>query len=147
MKEAHRCLDLLSKAGWEPSVREVLSFHDHPAYGKALVQVVRNVWEPQPGSKLLVSYHSTLMKDIQANPTYKLQTEQTTHWLGEDLGMEPSDALVGYQSRFDSRKWLQPFSEHILPELADQGTWCVKQPPVLGGCLFIVSFALGKMRH
>lgn len=36
------------------------------------------------------------MKDIQTAPTYKIQTQETARWLGEDLGLDPEDVLVGY---------------------------------------------------
>ena len=41
--------------------------------------------------------------------------------LARELGVPAEDALTCYQSRFDSRKWLQPFTEATVLELAAQG--------------------------
>ena len=122
LKEVRTQLAKLAKEGWRPDLREVLSFHDQPAYRHALANSVRKAWTPEPGAKLLVSFHSTILKDIQRDPTYLEQTTQNKNWLCADLGLSEDDVILCFQSRFDSRKWLQPFTEHVLDQLAMEGT-------------------------
>ena len=122
LKEVRTQLAELAKEGWRPDLREVLSFHDQPAYRHALANSVRKAWTPEPGAKLLVSFHSTILKDIQRDPTYLEQTTQNKNWLCADLGLSEDDVILCFQSRFDSRKWLQPFTEHVLDQLAMEGT-------------------------
>ena len=117
---AHDCLREMSALGWAPEVFEVKSFHDHPAYRAALVDAVRACWEYKPGSKLIVSFHSTMMHDIKRDDTYFVQATETKDWLAKALGVPPEDAILGFQSRFDSRKWLKPFTEQILKDLVDE---------------------------
>lgn len=120
--EAQRQLDRLAKDGWQPCVVQVPSFHDQPAYRQALAEQVRSAWKPQPGAKLLVSFHSTLLRQIKRNPTYLHQTTQTKDWLAQDLGLDPASVLLSFQSRFDNRKWLQPFTDRTLRDLAASKT-------------------------
>ena len=121
LKEAHDQLGSLAKTGWRPQVREVLSFHDDPAYRQALTQAVKRHWTYTPGAKLVVSFHSTMMRDIKRDDTYLVQDTQTKDWLASDLGVAPEDASLSFQSRFDSREWLQPFTEPLLLDMLKQG--------------------------
>lgn len=121
IREARSQLALLAKGGWRPDVREVPSFCDQPAYREALARQVRRHWTYTPGAKLVVSFHSTMMADIDKDDTYLVQDTQTKERLAQDLGVAPEDAILSFQSRFDSRKWLQPFTENVLLELLAQG--------------------------
>ena len=121
LKEAHECLERLAQEGWKPQVSEVKSFHSNEHYRHALASSVRKAWEYVPGSKLLVSFHSTMLADIKKDDTYLVQCTQTKDWLVEELGLDPADAILCFQSRFDSRKWLSPFTEQTLIKLQKQG--------------------------
>jgi protoporphyrin/coproporphyrin ferrochelatase len=121
LKEARDVLKKLGKQGWKPEVAEVPSFCEQPAWQQALAQSVRDAWSYKPGSKLLVSCHSTLLADIEHGDPYRDQIEACRDMLARELGVPAEDALTCYQSRFDSRKWLQPFTEATVLELAAQG--------------------------
>ncbi len=121
LKEARRQLAALAKHGWSPRIVEVPSFFDQPAWREALVAAVSSAWTYKPGSKLLVSCHSTLLADIEAGDPYRDQVEATRDFLAEALGVPVQDALTCYQSRFDNRKWLQPLTEPTVVALAEQG--------------------------
>lgn len=107
--------------GWRVESADVFRFYDQPAYQDVLCESVAAAWTYKPGSKLLVSFHSTLMADIEAGDPYRDEAESTRDFLAERLGIPEEDAIVCYQSRFDSRKWLQPFTESTVLELARQG--------------------------
>lgn len=121
LKEAHAQLNARSQKGWSPAVFDVHSFCAQPAYQEALAASVRNVWTYTPGAKLLVSFHSTLLADIENGDPYRDQAEATCAALASALGVPPEDALVVYQSRFDNRKWLQPFIKPTLQALVAAG--------------------------
>lgn len=121
LNEARKVLRGLSRHGWKPEVVEVPSFCEQKAWQDALVESVRQVWQYKPGSKLLVSCHSTLLADIEHGDPYRDQIEACRDMLAHALGVPAEDALTCYQSRFDSRKWLQPFTEPCVLELAAQG--------------------------
>lgn len=121
LKEARTQIAKLGKRGWKPRVVDVPSFYDQPAWREALIEAVQTAWTYTPGSKFLVSCHSTLLADIEAGDPYRDQVEATRDFLAEALGIPEQDALTCYQSRFDNRKWLQPLTEPTVVALAEQG--------------------------
>ncbi|MGN0046988.1 MAG: ferrochelatase [Eggerthellaceae bacterium] len=113
---------------WSPRVAECGSFYADEAWRKALAQQVEAHWDHRTpdgahevGAKLLVSFHSTLLKDIQAGDPYEAQVQETVKNLGADLGIPEEDVILCYQSRFDNRKWLQPLAPAVVRQLAEEG--------------------------
>lgn len=137
LKEAHAQLDKLASEGWNPRRIDIPSFYEQPAYRNALIDSVAEAWSYRPGSKLLVSFHSTLMSDIDAGDPYKDQTEETRDFLADGLGIPLADVLLSYQSRFDNRKWLQPFTAPTVEGLAQEGVkdLCVVCPIFTAECI------------
>ena len=131
LKEARAQLDALAgRTGWRPQVLEVESFHEQPAYLDALADGVRACWEWHAGAKLLVSFHSTPLADIRAGDPYERQTKETAAALARRLGVPDEDCIVAYQSRFDNRKWLSPFTDATAEILGATGVadLCVVAP-------------------
>lgn len=121
IKEFRRCVDELRDESWDPSIVEVRQFYDQKPYQEALAASVRRCWEYTPGSKLCVSLHSTPMSDIKAGDPYHEQNLATTRDLARRLGMDEGDCQLTYQSRFDSRSWLGPFTNDVIEEWAVAG--------------------------
>lgn len=127
LKEAHAQLRAMrgGQQGWQPETYHVPHFYDAPGYREALLLSVCNAWNYTPGAKLAVSFHSTMMSDIKRDPTYLRQTTQTKDWLAQDLhaalGIPEADVQLCFQSRFDSRKWLSPFTEGVLKGWVREG--------------------------
>lgn len=122
IKHAHDALvKLTQQYDWHPQVVDVPRFYDLDSYRCALAHQVAANWQYKPGSKLVVSFHSTMLADIEAGDPYRDQTVATANNLAQDLGISLEDVVVSYQSRFDSRKWLQPFTEPTVRGLAQSG--------------------------
>ena len=119
--ETERCLAQLKREGWAPSLVKVEQFYQQPAYIKGTADHIRARWAYKPGSKLVFSWHSTLIADLEAGDPYREQCEQTAAAIAAELGVAPEDWMIGYQSRFDNRKWLQPFAMDVVEELAAGG--------------------------
>lgn len=119
--KAEEELAKLTAQGWKPQVIKIPYFYEQDQYCEALAQSVRDAWEYKPGSKLIVSFHSTMMKDIAKGDPYVAQTRKTAVRLARDLDVPFEDLRVSYQSRFDARSWLQPFTEPTVLQLADEG--------------------------
>ena len=120
----------LAKIEWHPELFEITDFYQQPYYRKALADSVRQKWDMNPMSKLVVSCHSTLLKDIESGDPYREQVEATAANLAEDLGISDDMVVTSYQSRFDDRKWLQPSTESTVLKLAREGTSVVLVCPV-----------------
>ena len=119
--ELARRTDELRGDGWDPKVVEVRNFYDREPYQEALARSVAACWEHRPGAKLCVSMHSTPMADIRAGDPYHKQNLETTHDLARRLDIPDGDVVLAYQSRFDNRKWLGPFTADVLRGWARDG--------------------------
>jgi ferrochelatase len=100
--------------------RVVREFHSHPAYIAALASTVRRHWQSQGESKKLVmSFHGLPQRAVDLGDPYETQCLRTGKLLAEAL--QKKDYLVTFQSRFGAAKWLQPYTEPTLIELARSG--------------------------
>jgi ferrochelatase len=112
------------------SVRDVIgrdmpmveSFHDHPAYIAALAALVRNYWDyHQRGDKLVMSFHGLPQRVVDAGDPYQSQCMESARLLAEALGLSASHYVVTFQSRFGRARWIRPYTEPTLVELARAG--------------------------
>jgi protoporphyrin/coproporphyrin ferrochelatase len=111
-------LDLVPKA-----VAAVRDFHDHPAYIDALAAGVAKHWvENGRGEKLVMSFHGLPQRAVDRGDPYEKQCRQTAALLARTLAMKDGECLVTFQSRFGAAKWLQPYTQPALVELARSGT-------------------------
>jgi len=100
--------------------RVVREFHDHPAYVAALAAIVRTHWKARGESeKLLMSFHGLPQRQVDLGDPYQRQCLATAQRLAEALHKD--DYLVTFQSRFGAAKWIQPYTEPTLIELARSG--------------------------
>jgi len=111
----------LAKMKWHPLIVEIRDFYQQPRYREALADSVRRNWKPTSDSKLVISCHSTLLKDIERGDPYRDQIEETAANLADDLGIDKEMVVVSYQSRFDDRRWLRPSTEETVKTLASEG--------------------------
>jgi len=112
-------------------VRVVRDFHDHPLYLDALVEKVRTGLEkfrPSNGSALrlpkdvhlLFSAHGVPESVIEAGDPYQRQVETTVARLLE-RGQWGNPHSLCYQSRSGPGRWLRPYLNETLSQLAAQG--------------------------
>ncbi|MDO5335609.1 MAG: ferrochelatase [Coriobacteriia bacterium] len=137
--EVNRCLSELKAEGWNPKLDFVRSYFDNPGYIDELVKSVTDHWVPlsMGESRLAISYHSTVMADIEAGDPYRDQVEATSQLMAGKLGLTPDSWKISYQSRFDSRKWLSPLLPSVLESWAEEGIKdvCVVCPGFAADCL------------
>lgn len=112
----------LGRQRWQPELRVVNQYHDHPAYIAALAASVRAHWQREaPGRPLLLSFHGMPERTLHLGDPYHCQCLKTARLLGETLGLAQDQLRVGFQSRFGRAKWLGPSTESQLKTLAAQG--------------------------
>ena len=99
--------------------RMIRDFHDHAAYIAALAANLRRYWEKHArGEKLVMSFHG-LPKRGAAR--YERQCHVTGMLLAAALGLKEGQWKVTFQSRFGYARWLEPYTEPTLIELAKAG--------------------------
>ena len=99
--------------------RVVREFHEHPAYIDALAANLRRHWAKQGrGSILLMSFHG-LPKRMAGN--YEAHCRSTAALLAKRLALKEGEWRLTFQSRFGYARWLEPYTQATLVELARQG--------------------------
>jgi ferrochelatase len=97
----------------------VRGFHDHPAYVAALAAGVRRHWEARGRAlMLLVSFHGLPRR---AAGDYERECRATAALLARALNLRDAEWRVTFQSRFGYARWLEPYTEQTLVDLARDG--------------------------
>lgn len=100
----------------------VEGYADNPLYIQALANSIAEHWDYQPGSKLLFSFHSIPLSDVESGDTYLEEIQTTLTGATKILGIPDEDWEVAYHSRFeDSRAWVAPHPKTVLSKWADEG--------------------------
>ena len=115
-------------AGWAqqsrrmPELRFINRYHDHPGYIAALAASVREHWAMQGrGEKLVMSFHGVPARSLTLGDPYHCECHKTARLVAEALGIGRDDYLVTFQSRLGRAKWLEPYTEPTVKQLAAQG--------------------------
>ena len=137
--------DALGKAlaglRWQPAVRTLPAYYDHPAHIEALrADVVRQLggvaFRPQV---LLLSFHGMPERTLELGDPYHCQCRKTARLLGEALRGDFPDLRIetSFQSRFGRAKWLEPSTEATLARLGGEGVTglAVAAPGFAADCL------------
>lgn len=106
----------LEEMGWNPGFRFVEDYCDHDLYLDAIAASVRNAGFAD-GDALLMTFHSIPMKDVNAGDVYADLANETARAVAARLGLGPDRWRIGFQSRFDSRAWVGPFTAEALSQL------------------------------
>jgi len=103
-----------------PGSRVVREFHAHPAYIGAVAARVQSHWAQRGRAPmLLISFHGLPKRG--AGP-YEQQCRATAKLLSQALALREGEWRITFQSRFGYAKWLEPYTEQTLVELARAGT-------------------------
>jgi ferrochelatase len=115
-------------AGWArrarhvPEFRFIHRYHDDDAYIAALAGDVRRHWLSEGRGRMLVmSFHGLPRQALDMGDPYHCECLKTGRLLAQSLGLAASEYRITFQSRFGRAKWLEPYTEPTLRELAQQG--------------------------
>ncbi len=108
---------------WQPTVRTVMSYGDHPAHIEALRQSVLGHYEtldfePQ---RLLLSFHGLPQRYLELGDPYHCQCQKTARLLRESLNWPETALQTCFQSLFGKEEWLQPYTVKTVAQLPAEG--------------------------
>jgi ferrochelatase len=105
-----------------PELRFVRGYCDDARYIAALARRVEDHWQTNGRPDVLVmSFHGVPERSLQLGDPYHCECRKTARLLAERLALKPEQWRVTFQSRFGRAKWLQPYTEPTLRELAHGG--------------------------
>jgi protoporphyrin/coproporphyrin ferrochelatase len=105
-----------------PGMRFVESFHDDPGYIRALAQNVNDYWvkNGRP-DRLLLSFHGLPRRTLDRGDPYHCHCHKTARLVTDELGLDRSQWMLSFQSRFGRAEWLKPYTAPTLEALAREG--------------------------
>jgi protoporphyrin/coproporphyrin ferrochelatase len=114
----------LMKTTWQPAVRTVEPYFDHPVYTKALATSVSTAYAKldQKPDLLVASYHGVPKRYLMQGDPYHCHCQKTTRLLQEALGWHDKQITTTFQSKFGREEWLQPYTVEEVARLAKAGT-------------------------
>lgn len=106
-----------------PELRFINRFHDDDGYINALRDSVQAHWRAHGRpDQLVMSFHGMPERTLHLGDPYHCECHKTGRLLAEALGLGADQYRVTFQSRFGKAKWLQPYTEPTLVQMARAGT-------------------------
>ncbi len=105
-----------------PELRFINRYHDDAGYIGALAQRIRAYWQEHGRpDQLVMSFHGVPERTLHLGDPYHCECHKTARLLAQELGLSPSQYKLTFQSRFGKAKWLEPYTEPTLIQLAQAG--------------------------
>ena len=105
-----------------PEIRSVADYHVLPAYITALAESVRTYWREQGrGEHVLLSFHGIPERYVRNGDPYLQQCLASAQALRDELGLDETALSVSFQSRVGRERWLGPYTDEKLRQLASSG--------------------------
>lgn len=105
-----------------PPVEFIEDYHTHPAYISALTASVREHTERHGfAEQLIMSFHGIPQRSVDRGDPYAKQCKATAQLLANALGLPPTAWRLCFQSRFGKAKWLEPYTQATVEQLARDG--------------------------
>ena len=113
----------LMEMRWQPAVRTVPAYHDHPLYIEALAaSVERHMADRATQPDVVVaSYHGLPQSYFAKGDPYHCHCQKTSRLLTDRLGWDKERLVTTFQSRFGPEEWLQPYTVEEVARLAEAG--------------------------
>jgi len=112
----------LRRHRYMPDLRSIGDYHDTPEYIGGLAQSVEKYWLTHGhGERLLLSFHGIPQRYADEGDPYSTQCLITARLLRDRLGMTEQTLNVAFQSRVGREKWLAPYTDVALEQLARSG--------------------------
>jgi len=114
---------VLSSLRAQPALRVMPPYYDDPAYIEALATSIEAHLATLPFKPELIiaSFHGMPRQYVDKGDPYERHCFATTEALRRRLGMDASELLLAFQSRFGTDEWLQPYTDTTIGRLAREG--------------------------
>lgn len=137
----------------------VKDYYEHPAFIRAFVEEIRRATGETEPDRLLLTFHGLPERHVsRLDPSgshclkradccaaivpenrdcYRAQSFATARAITRELGFDASKVVVSFQSRLGRTPWIKPFTDEVIPRLAEDGvkTLAVACPSFAADCL------------
>lgn len=133
---ADRVGEALKRLVWQPSLRVIPPFYDEPSYIDALEASLRQ-HTPADAERVILSFHGIPQRYFDGGDPYHCHCQKTARLLRERMGWDETFAPLGFQSKFGPEKWLEPSTETLVEDAAEEGLKkiAVAAPAFVSDCI------------
>jgi ferrochelatase len=115
--------EALGRMRWQPAIRTVPPYYDHPAYIEAIAQTVeRSIaslsWSPD---LILASFHGLPESYVAAGDPYLTHCEKTVGLLRRRMNLGEEKFALVFQSRFGRAEWVKPYAAETVAAAPARG--------------------------
>ncbi|WP_100657793.1 ferrochelatase [Alteromonas flava] len=119
--------DCFKQSRWLPDFRFISHYHDDTRYIAALADKIKAHWQEHGrADKLIMSYHGIPKRYLLNGDPYHCECHKTSRLIAAHLGLEKSEYMTTFQSRFGREEWLKPYTDHTLQDLPSEGVKSVQ---------------------
>jgi ferrochelatase len=141
----------LMRMRWQPAIRTVPAYHDHPLYIEALARSVERTYaglDTRP-ELLVTSYHGMPERYLREGDPYHCHCRKTTRLLTARLGFAEDEVVVSFQSKFGPEEWLKPYTVEEVARQARAGRRriAVIAPAFSSDCVETLEEVNGEIRE
>jgi ferrochelatase len=133
----------MQRSGYAPTLATLPAFYDALAFTRSVASAAEESLRGFSADFVLFSYHGLPERHVRAGDRtgahclasdsccaaiveanrdcYRAQCFATTRAVAKILALEPERHATAFQSRLGRTPWIQPFTDHILVELAARG--------------------------
>ena len=108
------------KQRWQPALRTIAPWHDHPKYIDALARSIKPKIRGNPEQHLMLSFHGIPQQYFDQGDPYHCHCMKTARLLKEKLNWPDERFHIAFQSRFGRAPWLQPYTDETLARLGQE---------------------------
>ncbi len=140
----------MQQTRWIPELRFINQFCDQKAYVQALAATVKESWaENGRGDLLVTSYHGIPKRYLLSGDPYHCLCHKTSRLLAEELGIQPNEIRVVFQSRVGREEWLRPYCDETMKQLPGEGFKSIDVlcPAFSADCLETIEEISGENRE
>ena len=112
----------------QPELRYVRNFADDRGYIDAIANQIRTHWQKNPppalpdaSYRLVMSFHGLPERNLKLGDPYFCECHKTARLVAETLNLPSENVIATFQSRFGKAKWVEPYTEPTLIQLAKNG--------------------------
>ena len=140
---ANRIDAILRATGFAPEVISVPAFYDDPRWVAAVSRAAQPTLDATQPDHTLFSFHGLPESQVKAtDPSgsvclasedcceriveanrhcYRAQSFAHARAVAQKLDLAPGQWSVAFQSRLAGTPWIRPYTDHVLPQLAERG--------------------------
>jgi ferrochelatase len=105
-----------------PHLKFVRNFHDNPLYIQAIARQIKQHWQQNgQAERLIFSFHGVPERTLHLGDPYHCECVKTARLITKELDIDPELTMTTFQSRFGKAKWIEPYTEPTVKQLALNG--------------------------